>query len=131
MKTFHVIITNKLGIYLEDDITYLSASSSDGRFGILPDYTSYISDLAICKLVLKHENDEKVFAISGGVLYIENNMCNIVVNSIESKDDIDLDRAYRAKKRAQERLDSDTNIDIKRANLALLRALNRINIKEN
>lgn len=131
MKTFHVIITNKLGIYLEDDITYLCASSSDGRFGILPDYTSYISDLAICKLVLKHENDEKVFAISGGVLYIENNMCNIVVNSIESKDDIDLDRAYRAKKRAQERLDSDTNIDIKRANLALLRALNRINIKEN
>ncbi len=131
-NSFHLIITNKLGIYLEDDVTYLSAYASDGKFGIMPNYTSFISDLTICKLSYVKDNKTYEFAISSGLLYIENNVCNVIVNTIESKDEIDLDRANKAKERALARLNSkDTNLDIKRAQLALNRALNRINVKSN
>ena len=129
-NTFHLIITSPLGIYLEDNIEYLDAYASDGNFGILPNYTSFVSDLAISKLSYKKDGKTHVFAISGGVLMVENNVCNVIINSIESKDDIDLNRAYKAKKRAEDRLNGDKNIDVERAKLALYKAINRIKIKE-
>ena len=58
------------------------------------------------------------------------NLAEILTDSIENKKDIDLARAENAKRRAEERLKSnDPNIDFKRAELALKKALNRIEVK--
>ena len=52
-----------------------------------------------------------------------------MTDTIENSNDIDLDRALSAKERAEKRLAShDSNVDQKRAELALKRALNRIHV---
>ena len=54
----------------------------------------------------------------------------LIANVIESQDEIDLKRAQEAEKRARERLAKDGNgLDIKRAELALKKALVRENVK--
>ena len=53
------------------------------------------------------------------------------MDSIESKEEIDLDRARQAKRRAEERLEEPLNIDVERAIKALNRANNRISVYEN
>ena len=57
------------------------------------------------------------------------NEVNIVTPNCELPEAIDLDRAKRAKERAERRLaDKNTNIDIQRAQHALQRAMVRINV---
>lgn len=108
-----------------------SIGTADGELGILPNHTPLIAPLIISKLVIQFSDDKiNTFAISGGVLIIEKELTTIIANSIEAKEDIDLQRALSSKKRAEERLLKSDKIDIKRAQASLARALNRINIKQ-
>ena len=71
------------------------------------------------------------YALHGGAISIKDNKVTLIVNAIEAKHDINIDRAKAAKLRAEERLNNkDVNIDVKRAQLALARALTRINTYE-
>ena len=74
------------------------------------------------------DGKEKYFAIHGGAMNIKNDGVVLLLNSIEEKDEIDIDRANKALERAKERIENkdDPNLDIKRAELALKRALARI-----
>jgi F-type H+-transporting ATPase subunit epsilon len=60
---------------------------------------------------------------------VNNNKVLVLADSIEKINDIDIDRAEKARKRAEERLKNkqEENIDEARAQSALSRAINRIN----
>ena len=69
------------------------------------------------------------YAIGEGILYFRNNVCKILVDSFEAQDEIDVHRAEEARDRANARLRSeDPNIDLRRAEIALKKALNRISV---
>ena len=74
---------------------------------------------------------KKCYAIGEGLLNVKKESVVLLVASIESKDEIDIDRAREAKKRAEERLGEPLNIDVERATRALIRANNRIAVYEN
>ena len=61
-----------------------------------------------------------------------NNNVLILADSVEVIEDIDIDRAERAKTRAEENIKrkKEEEISVVRAELALKRAINRINAKE-
>ena len=85
--------------------------------------------LDIGKLETNENGEDKVYAINGGMFYFEKGVANILVDTIESKEEIDLNRAIASKDRSLERLEKrDPNLDLKRAELALRRAMNRIKI---
>ena len=55
---------------------------------------------------MKNENDEEeIFAISGGFLQFNKNEGMILADAIEGKKDIDLERAKKSMERAKERLE--------------------------
>ena len=117
------------GLYKETETTIINVSSMDGQRGILPSHMPIVFMLDIGKLELEIDGKRELFAISGGMLYFENDEATILVNAIESKSDIDQDRANSAMQRAQERIkNKDPNIDLKRAEIALRKALNRIKV---
>ena len=124
-----VIVTPEKRFY-EDDVSSLIAPGSLGYLGILTDHAPLITELVPGKLTVKDsKGQEKIFALSGGFLEVLKNNVTILADSIESVDEIDLQRAEAALKRARERLKSkDKNIDIPRVEFALTRALNRIKI---
>ena len=111
--------------------TQLNIVTPQGQMGILSHHMPLVTQISISLLTSVHEGSRKRYAISGGVLFFQNNEATLMADTFESEGEIDLSRAERAKQRAEERLKSkDPNIDVKRAELALLKAINRINAKE-
>ena len=97
---------------------------------MLTNHVPIFLGLVPCRLVLKDTEDKKwEYAIAGGFFHLENNKAILLTDAIEGKGDIDLERAKRAYRRARERLEKkDSKTNMKRANLALVRAMNRIKI---
>ncbi len=129
-KKLKVTIYTPFGLYLQTEADYLSTTSAVGVIGILPNHAPLVSTLEISKLVIKNNSEENIYAIGGGVIHIKKDRSVVLLlNSIESKDDIDVDRAYASKKRAEERLQSNSSeVEVNRAKLSLLRANNRIDV---
>ena len=71
---------------------------------------------------------EKLLATSGGFLEVKNNRISLVVESAEFAEQIDVERAKSAEKRAKERLAKKGEVDMLRAEMALTRALNRLKV---
>ncbi|MCQ2802520.1 MAG: ATP synthase F1 subunit epsilon [Bacilli bacterium] len=131
-KVLHVEILTPNGKYLQSDVEFLSVKSTVAQLGILPNHAPLITQLEICKLVIKKDGANMIYAIGGGVLTItKGSNVKLLVNSIEHKDEIDLERALKAKERALKRIEEKQKHDSTRAKAALARALNRINIVNN
>ncbi|MBE6133243.1 MAG: ATP synthase F1 subunit epsilon [Erysipelotrichaceae bacterium] len=132
MSTFHLDILTPYKKYLSKDISFLEVRNEDSVLGILPHHANIITTVSICDMKIRdEEGKETLFAIGGGLLSIKDNVATLMVNSIESQDEIDFPRAERAKQRAMARLEQKLeNLDVERAQLALLRATVRINLKK-
>ena len=117
------------GLYKECEASCINCLSSDGWRGILPNHMPIVLMLPISRLEVKNGNKKDQYAIGGGMIYFENNEANILLDSIEHQDDIDLERASSSKQRAERRLsEQNPNYDLKRAEISLKRALNRISV---
>lgn len=129
MKTILLEIFTPNKKYFCGEIKEISFFNGKYVLGITPNHAPIISKVDICQLKITMANDMVCnYAISGGVLSLENKTITLLADSIEKSDEIDLSRALEAKKRAMERLANKNMYDEKRANLALLRAINRISV---
>ena len=117
------------GLYKTVDADLLNVVTNDGQRGILPNHMPIVAPLVISKLEVRLNNKSEYYAISNGVLNFKDNLAKVIIETIEDKDSIDIERAEAAKQRALERLNSNNpSIDIERARIALNKALNRIDI---
>ena len=132
MNTFHLDVLTPYKKYMSKDIAFLRVRNDDAVLGILPGHAPIITSVSISEMMIKdEEGKETLFAIGGGLLSIKDNVATLMVNSIESQDEIDFSRAEQAKARAMARLETKLqNIDVERAQLALLRATVRISLKK-
>jgi F-type H+-transporting ATPase subunit epsilon len=129
MSTLHVRIVTPHGLYKEFDTEILNVQTNDGDQGILAHHMPLVTMLKIGKMSTVENGKRGEYAVAGGLLYFRDNTAEILTDAIESKDEINVDRAEAAKKRAEERLASkDPNIDMKRAQAALAKALNRLEL---
>lgn len=109
----------------------LNLVTPSGEMGLLSHHMPIITMVKISKLSTIEEEQRHLYAVSGGVLFYKDNEATLLADAFESADEIDLDRALAAKERAESRLASkDPELDEKRARVALLKAINRISIKE-
>lgn len=129
MKTLHVEIVTPDGPILTDDYEMVSVTATSGELGILPNHIPLVAPLAISVVRLKNGNDTKHVAVTGGFVEMSHNELTILATAAETEEDIDVRRAQRAKERAEKRLQSQQDtVDFHRAELALKRALNRLDI---
>ena len=130
-QPLHLIILTPYGRYFEGNVSFLNVRSEDYDLGIYPGHAPLISTVAISKMIIRNGDKEYLYAVGGGIINIDKEKVTLVLNSIERADEIDLNRALEAKKRAEERLSQHSEeIDIARAQASLARALQRINIKQ-
>lgn len=127
---FKLSIVTPEKIFKELEVNSIIAPGSEGYLGVLTNHAPLITTLVPGKLTAKDKNNqEKNYAISGGFLEVYKNQVTILADSIESLENIDIERAQKALDRAKKRLKSkDPGIDIPRASAAVRRALNRIKI---
>jgi F-type H+-transporting ATPase subunit epsilon len=113
------------------EIKSITVPGTKGRFQVLKNHAPIISTFEIGMIKVDLIDKPKYFATAGGTIEVLNNKILVLADSIEASDEIDLDRALKAKERAEKRLaEKNSDIDIARAQAALARALNRIKIKE-
>ncbi|HLR52514.1 MAG TPA: F0F1 ATP synthase subunit epsilon [Candidatus Avamphibacillus sp.] len=131
MKTLTVSVVTPDGPVLEDQFDMISCKAENGELGILPNHIPLVAPLTISAVRLKKENSVEKLAINGGFLEVRPDKVTILAQSAEKPEDIDVQRAREAKKRAERRLQAkEDNIDYHRAELALKRAMNRLNVTQ-
>ncbi|GIO26866.1 F0F1 ATP synthase subunit epsilon [Ornithinibacillus bavariensis] len=132
MKTLTVSVVTPDGPVLEDTYEMVSCKAENGELGILPGHIPLVAPLAISAVRLKRDSSEDKLAINGGFLEVRPDKVTILAQSAEKPSDIDIARAEAAKERAEKRLNSnDDHIDRLRAELALRRAVNRLDVAQN
>ena len=129
MSTFHVRVVTPHGVYREWDTAILNIQTSDGDQGILANHMPLVTMLKIGKMTSDIDGKREEFAVAGGLFYFRENLAEVLTDAIENKVDIDSARAERSKERAEERLrKADPSIDIKRAEVSLKKAMNRLSV---
>lgn len=125
---FTVRIVTPRGLYREFNTSILNVVSTEGQLGVLRNHMPLVAILIISMLSTVEEDGRHRYAISGGTLYFKDNVATIMTDAVERSDEIDIERAQRAKQRAEERIKTVAEEqDLMRAQIALQRALNRIN----
>ncbi|MGX8852858.1 ATP synthase F1 subunit epsilon [Amedibacillus sp. YH-ame10] len=124
-------IITPVGLYLEEEIESINVKTVEGYRTILPSHIPLVAMLDTCRCTLKINGASHSYALAGGLLQINDNEMRILTDAIEGREEIDLERARRSKERAEKRLAKKTEeIDLKRAEIALAKAINRIKIRE-
>ena len=118
--------------YFDDKVNSLSVVTSDGELTILAHHTDLIANIEISHMKINANGKVKYYAVSGGIMniYQKENKVILCVNAIESQDEIDKDRALRAKENAENKLkqESITLREQQRFEIKLKRALNRLSL---
>ncbi|MFV0254691.1 MAG: ATP synthase F1 subunit epsilon [Erysipelotrichaceae bacterium] len=122
---FKLKIVSPQGVYNNYDIDSLLVRAHDGDLTILSNHAPLVVKTKVCHLLLKKGNKSDEYAIGEGILQFSDNECSFLVEAIESKDEIDIERAKAAKQRAEKQL-KETGSDFLRAQAALSRAINRL-----
>ncbi|MFC0233258.1 F0F1 ATP synthase subunit epsilon [Vagococcus entomophilus] len=122
------------GTIYEHNAKLVVAKTIDGEVGIMPNHAPIIVPLAIDEVrVRRTDADTHVdwIAVNGGIMEMRDNIVSIIADSAERDRDIDVSRAERAKIRAERKIQKAKELqdknELKRATVALHRAINRIN----
>jgi len=132
MKTMQANVVTPDGTVFEGQVELVSVKTTEGEIGIMPMHLPLVSPLAIGAVRITKDNKKELIAVSGGFIEVRPDEVNILAESAELPSQIDIARARAAKERAERRLEQakKENIDYKRAELALKRAVNRLRVSE-
>ena len=127
MNTFQLDIITPTSIHSYDNISYLRIPSLDGLTGIQAKHAKSIIALTIGEIKITTNGKDKYFSTSGGFSDIKPEGVQLLLETIENKEDINKDRAIKSLEKAEKRL-KDKSMDLKRAHKAILRAKNRLTL---
>lgn len=130
-KTFKVKIVTLSKVVTEENVEKFFTKTANGNIEIMYGHAPIIVSTVPCITVIEKGDGTKLnIATAKGVVNISNNELTFCCNSVETAEEIDLDRAKQSKERAEARLHKNEKIDKERAKLSLARALVRIDLKE-
>jgi F-type H+-transporting ATPase subunit epsilon len=124
-----IITPEKLA--LRESVDEVVVPGLDGELGILPEHTPVISQLKTGILVYRQGNERKQMHVSGGFVEVLPDRVSVLSEVAEKPEEIDLQRAHRARESAEQQLTSrGEEIDYHQAELKLERALTRIQLAD-
>jgi F-type H+-transporting ATPase subunit epsilon len=129
MATVKLDIVTPERVAYSEEIEMLVATAIDGNIGILPGHTPLVTGLIPNVLKVQDGEREVHISVSEGFMEVKPDEINVVVKTAEFPDEIDVQRAEEAKKRAEERLEGEDEVEkinAARARSSLARALARI-----
>jgi F-type H+-transporting ATPase subunit epsilon len=105
---------------------------SEGEFGVLRGHEALLSSVDIGELNFTKDGKKIYYAVNTGYAEVTSDKVTILIETAERSDNIDKDRARRAKENAEARLAqiAKDNIEYERARAALMRAVARLNVAE-
>jgi F-type H+-transporting ATPase subunit epsilon len=123
-------IVTPYGHVFTEEVDEVIASGSEGEFGVLPNHIQFLTTLKIGMLTYRKGSESGHFFVNWGYAEVGPDKVTILADSAEKSDDIDVERAREALKRAEDRLKQAEKYDEARATAALDRAMTRAQIAE-
>lgn len=124
-----LILSPERTVFELEDASYLLLPGAEGELAVQPDHAPTLLALTSGPSQVRFgagARSEEVLSISGGFARIDTDRVLVLADAAERGGEIDVERARRAKERAEKRLASEEDIDEARAQAALQRALARL-----
>jgi len=130
MKTFLLEIVTPERVVFSEQVEMIVAEGAEGQLGVLANHVPLVTPLKIAPLKIRKNGKASYLAVNGGFLEVRKNKAVVLAESAEWPEEIDVERAMAAKARAEQRLKAGSRdeFDYRRAELALQRALNRLQV---
>jgi F-type H+-transporting ATPase subunit epsilon len=114
---------------VHEDVDEVEIPGEDGHFGVLPGHAPLLAALKEGELWYRVGSEHRHIFVAGGFVEVQPDRVSILAQVAERAEEIDIQRAEAAKRRAEERLVRPTaDVDFERARIALLRAISRLNV---
>lgn len=96
------IVTQERTVFSKD-VASVSLPGTEGRMGILPNHSALLTTLDFGDVWVRHlDGEEEHFAIGGGYAEVQPDKVIILADSAEQAEEIDIERAEKARERAQQ-----------------------------
>ena len=121
-------------LLVSSEVDEVVAPGSEGYFGVLPGHAAFLTTLTTGELTFRQGREEGHLAVIGGFAEVSGDRVIILAEQAERPEEIDRERAERARQRAEQRLAGRSptagseEIDYTRALAALARALARLQV---
>ena len=128
-EIFKVEIITPDRIFYEGEAEFLEFTTAAGDIGVYAKHIPMTTVLAPGAVIIHNGDEETVAAVHSGFAEILGDKVTLLAEIAEWPEEIDVTRAEAARSRAEERIANKTaDIDIKRAEFALRKALTRIDV---
>jgi len=102
---------------------------TNGYLGVLPGHAPLITELAVGEVTYRGNSGEQHLAVAWGFAEVLPDKVTILAETAERPAEIDVERARKAKQRAEQRLTSgDISVDVERSLNSLHRAEARLQV---
>ena len=127
----HLIVVTPEKALINERVDEVQIPGSEGYLGILPGHAPLFSELKVGELGYRKDSQWSWMAVAWGFGEVLPDQVRVLAETAERAHEIDLERARRAKERAEQRISKGgEDIDYRRALVALERALIRIQVSQ-
>ena len=128
-KTINLQIISPTRVFFDEAVDMVEMKTTEGEIGVLAGHIPLTTILEPGVLRIKTDGNVREAALHDGFVQIQKDKVTVLAESCEWPDEIDANRAEKAKERAERRLTSGSKeVDMVRAELALKKALIRIDL---
>lgn len=119
-------------LVISQEVEMVVSPGAEGEFGVLAGHIPFLSTLQSGELRFTQDGKTEYMALTGGFAEVQPNKVTILADSAELAREIDIDRAKKARERAEERLRKakTEKLDYARAEAALQRAMARLRVSQ-
>ena len=116
-----------------EQVDEVELPGAEGYFGVLPGHTPLLASLHVGELWYRVGQEKHYLSLAFGFAEVLPERVTVLAQIAERAQDIDIERAERAKKRAEEQLAQartapQTDLDLERARVALMKSLIRLQV---
>src|SRR5919204_5438425 len=119
-NTIELTIVTPERALVHEEVDELQIPGAEGYFGVLPGHAPLFSELKVGEVSYRKGDRWTFLAVAWGFVEVLPNQVRILAETAERAHEIDVDRAERAKQRAEERIArGGEEVDYSRALIAL------------
>ncbi len=108
-KLFKFEVVTPTGIFYEDEVEFISFEAANGEMGVMAQHAPMLVANKPCTLTIEKSKDKKFAFISEGFIEITPEKVSAIVDLADWSNEINTEEVIRAKRIAEEELESKTH----------------------